>query len=718
VAAPASAATVVLQRDDSYIAAEGQDTAWTIGNAAMAYTVGFDDFGRLVARELKQAVLGQSWTPARQRDTTFQLDGRDLTLNRSEVGGFTLVGVEATSSPSGIELRLKFTNSRDAVHATRIYAIYPGVPVIETWTVFEATTARIISLSEANSLQMVVDGATLTTVRGQDAPAESGGSFAIERHALNNGDQYPIESTGRSTQTALPLFALRSTQGTFFGGYIWSGSWRIDLIAQARQRLEVTIGLGDTQTVVSTNHPVELPHAFFGVVAGSEADVAPALNRFIVSGLREGRPFATLATYNGWFVSGTSIDRDTLTSQMTTAADAGAEVFEVDAGWYQGAGEQDAYDFSSGLGGWRVDTKKFPEGLRPLGDRARSLGMKFGLWVEPERIDLRLVGEPGMPAESWLAQENGAYQPGVPNDEARTAMLDLGLPEARAWVVDRLSALIEEQGVDYLKWDSNFWVNNTRLRPGRGARDGNYEHVRGLYIVLNELRARYPELLIENCSGGGNRLDLGMMRYTDVGWMDDRTSPSSHVRHNLQGLTTFLPPGYLLSYLIGHPDEPMHQAPDMTKYARSRMPGVLGLSFAAGELDEGDINVIRAATDVWKALRDIERTASAVLLTEQVNGPASPAWDAVALVSPARDQAVLYAFQNDDGVEDARIVLRGLDPTASYAVRSLDTGEAGIATGVALMSTGLQLVATPASGSQLWQLTVATATDTQSATDR
>jgi alpha-galactosidase len=699
-------AAVIAQREDCTITSEGQDTSWTLANGAISYTIGFDDSGRLIARDLRNGGAGRSWNPSLQADSVFEIDGRELRLNRAEVGGFTLTRVEAGQSTAGLELRLVFGNGRDGVQATRVYAIYPSTPIIETWTQFDATTGRTLSLEQIAGLQLIVDGASVTWVRGQESVGESLG-FTIEKRQLANGDHQPLESTGRSTQTALPLFALRSTQGVFFGGIVWSGAWRIDLIGQGRQRLEVTIGLGETSTTIATSHPVELPHAIFGVAEGDESAVAPALNRFILGALREGRPFSPLVTFNGWFVSGTHIDRDTIARQMEAAAEAGAEVFQVDAGWYAGAGEQDAFDFSSGLGAWRVDTKKFPDGLAPLGELARSLGMKFGLWVEPERVDLRLVGEPGMPQEAWLAQSNGSYQPGVGNDEARTAMIDFGLPEARAWILDRLTTLITEQGVDYLKWDSNFWVNNTRRTPGRGVSDGNFEHVRGLYLVLAELRARFPNLIIENCSGGGNRLDLGLMRVTDVGWMDDRTAPSSHVRHNLQGLTTFLPPAYLLSYLIAHEHEPMHESPDMALYARSRMPGVFGLSFSPDDLDERDTNAIRAATDLWKAFRDVTSAATAQLLTAQVDTAAAPAWDALAIVAPGREQALVYAFQNDPDSTSTRIILRGLDPQSTYELRSPVTGTAGSATGAALMQAGIELTTTADSVSQLWQLAVA-----------
>ena len=107
--------------------------------------------------------------------------------------------------------------------------------------------------------------------------------------------------------------------------------------------------------------------------------------------------------------------------------------------------------------------------------------------------------------------------------------------------------------------------------------------------VLAALRARYPELIIENCSGGGNRLDLGMLQYTDVGWMDDVSGPSAHVRHNLEGLGAVFPPRYLLSFVMDDPAEPIHEATDMPLYFRSRMAGVLGLSLRGAEFGEDDV---------------------------------------------------------------------------------------------------------------------------------
>jgi alpha-galactosidase len=698
-----AAGAQLASKEDAVVSST--ESGWVVSNALVTYGVAFDANGDLVAQDLRRTGQPRSWRPSPVRDTTFRIEDRELTLARNNATGFRHVGADVVDVGIGLELRLTFENLRDGIRARRVYAIYPQVAVIEAWTELESMNGRSNAVTDLVSLQLVVDGALATSVDGLAGPAETGGSFAVRHHVVSEDAPLVLEEHGRSTQRSLPLVTVASANGTLVAGLMWSGAWRMDLNGKPGGRTELTAWLSTTTTSVTPARPVSMPHAIVGLVEGDEAQVAPALHRFIVSVLRGGRLLEPLVTYNTWFSSGTLIDEESIERSMQVAAAAGAELFELDAGWYEGAGQRDAFDFSSGLGTWRVDSKKFPHGLRELADRAHGLGMKFGVWVEPERVDLRTVGQPGMAREAWLMRENGLYEPGVPNDQARTAMIDFGNAEAREWVFEKLSQLIANSGADHIKWDNNTWVNNTRPLYGGGTDDGNFRHVAGLYQLLAALKERFPWLLIENCSGGGNRLDLGLMRYTDAGWMDDRTSPSAHVRHNLQGLTTFLPPAYLLSYLLHDATEPMHEATDLGLYARSRMPGVFGLSFPPDSLDERDIERVRAEVDRWKALRGLQQTASAVLVSPQVLGPQSGPWDGTLLVSPGMDQAVLYAFQNDGEVEGVNMHMRGLQRTFEYVVRSDREGELGVMTGASLMDDGLDLFEAESTAAHLLTIT-------------
>ena len=165
---------------------------------------------------------------------------------------------------------------------------------------------------------------------------------------------------------------------------------------------------------------------------------------------------------------------------MARAARLGVELFVVDAGWYPDAGAEGPSDFDAGLGGWTADPDRFPNGLRPLRDYAHTLGLAFGLWVEPERTSLALVDDAGV-REEWLAKTGGDYG----SDHA--GQICLASAAARQWLLDRLAGLIDEVQPDYLKWDNNMFINCDRDGHGHGATDGNFAHTRGLYDLLSAL---------------------------------------------------------------------------------------------------------------------------------------------------------------------------------------------------------------------------------------
>jgi alpha-galactosidase len=417
--------------------------------------------------------------------------------------------------------------------------------------------------------------------------------------------------------------------------------------------------------------------------------VAAALRPFLRETLRRGRGWDPLVTANTWYPFGTDVSAATVVDELAAHARLGAELYVLDAGWYPGRGEH--WSFSSGLGLWQVDEERFPDGLAPLGDEARNLGMRFGVWVEPERVDLDTVGRAGLAQERWMATRNGDYDPGSAPEDTHAAQICLADAEARQWVWDQLVRFIESVRPDYLKWDNNFWVNCNRTGHGHGPGDGNLRHVQALYALLGALRERYPHLVVENVSGGGNRVDLGMARLTDVAWMDDRTSHAAYVRHNLEGLSAVFPPAYLLSFVLDHADEPLVDAPDLGLYMRSRMPGTLGLSVRADGLDDETLDLLAAEIGVYKHVRDILRNGTAALLTAQTRTGGGDGWDALQATSADQPVSVVFAFQQQDGAGDAVVRPLRLQPDQLYRVRTVDAGDIGVASGSDLMTHGLGL---------------------------
>ena len=206
---------------------------------------------------------------------------------------------------------------------------------------------------------------------------------------------------------------------------------------------------------------------------------------------------------------------------------------------------------------------------------------------------------------------------------------------------------------------------------------------------------RYPDLLIENVAGGGNRLDYGMLAYTDSAWMDDSTSPSEHVRHNIEGLSYVFPPAYLLSFVIDSDEEPIAGGADLPQIVRSRDPGVLGLTYRWQDLDPDTFFALAAEIARYKLLRDTITQSSAMLLGSQAPLQ-QDGWDIVQEVSTDQRNVLIFAFKSTP--DDGQIVVtpQNLLAGATYDVTSLDNGVMGSATGADLMRDGVQVVHTGA----------------------
>ena len=468
---------------------------------------------------------------------------------------------------------------------TRHYAMVSGSPSFEAWNTYEPLGAKPTVADDLSALELTIPAGTirwLNGLQGDNAGADIDSAFSLRQKTLAAGEAFTVGATYRASEHTVPWFAIDGTGDEFYSALMWSGAWSL-AFDRTNTGLAFTFGLA-TMTTIAVQ-AIDGPHAVFGVVPGGLAGASAALRSYTLNGVRGGRALTPMVTYNTWFAYGVNIDEGSMRAEMDNAASLGAELFVVDAGWYAGTGIAGPFDFDSGLGAWTADPVRFPNGIKPLTDYAHSLGMKFGLWVEPERTNLSLVDAGGVD-EAWLATTNGSYG----SDD--TALICLASTAARQWLMNSLTGLLDDVQPDYLKWDNNMFINCDRSGHGHGTSDGNFAHVNGLYSMLAQLRDRYPNMQIENVSGGGNRLDFGMLRYTDTAWMDDRTAPSVHVRHNIQGLGAVFPPAYLLSFVTDHDTEPLHDSPDLSLYFRSRMDGVLGLCFLQRELDDTDLATI------------------------------------------------------------------------------------------------------------------------------
>ena len=231
-------------------------------------------------------------------------------------------------------------------------------------------------------------------------------------------------------------------------------------------------------------------------------------------------------------------DVDRLRALADVAAQVGVERFVLDDGWFRGRRHDRA-----GLGDWYVDEGVWPQGLHPLVDHVRGLGLQVGLWVEPEMINL----------DSDLAREHPDWllaAPGrLPLEWRTQQVLDLSRDEVSAYVLERLDALVSTYGLDFLKWDHNRDLAEAVHAPTGQA--GVHGQTLALYALLDALRARHPRLEIESCASGGARVDLGILQRTDRVWASDTNDALE--RQQIQRWTGLLVPPEMIGSHVGGP---------------------------------------------------------------------------------------------------------------------------------------------------------------------
>jgi alpha-galactosidase len=698
-ALPASAETTELARaGDAFILQENGRRVWAVGNDKVTFTLGLSGNGALTTLGLDRTGMPGLWRPGGAPDFTVLVGHRRLTPGQST---FTFREIRTSASDDTVRLELVFEDTSSKIRVTRNYACTAGSGAVEVWSVFEAISgASDVTIGDIGAWRLAMPVGAVNWVTGLRAGEEQGGRFTRRQQGLSPDAPFELGSDTRSTESAVPVVWFSGEAGSFFGGVNWSGAWRLQAAGPGDDgRAVIQFWLGDSTATLSGDAPLEGPHGFFGVAGAGQSDVTLALQAYFRQGVRHGRPLAAPVTYNSWFAWGTHIDEDILRNEMEKAARVGAELFVIDAGWYAGSG--DVWDFSTGLGNWVPDPERFPSGLGPLTDYAHELGMKAGLWVEPERLDLAAVYDLELGSERMLATRDGRYHPGLDNGEATTGQICLGDAEGREWVLAQLVRLIETARPDYLKWDNNFWINCDRPEHGHGTAGGNFAHVKGLYAVLAALRERFPELTIENCAGGGNRLDPGLLQYTDSAWMDDVTTPSARVRHNFEGLATIYPPAYLLSFVMSGEFETIHESAGRSLEFASRMPGMLGLTWRGSEFDDDEFEDIGREISVAKAVRAVVPGAAAFMLTDQVRDDGAPEGDAIQLYSPPTGISAVFVYATDS-LDMVTIRLKGLDPEMRYVIMSMRGDELAESTGAGLMTAGVDVVNSSDAGSQLF----------------
>lgn len=453
----------------------------------------------------------------------------------------------------------------------------------------------------------------------------------------------------------------------WFGALAWSGSFRISVGQDNLGRIRVMGGYNpyDFSWSLKPGETLDTPIFYAGYSNAGMGGASRTFHKFEVAHIMPGGAKAKLrpVLYNSWEATAFDVTEAGQEALAEKAARIGVERFVVDDGWF-GARNSD----KAGLGDWTVNRTKFPNGMKPLIDKVHGLGMDFGLWVEPEMVNVDSDLYRAHP--DWVLNYTGR-----PRTEGRNQLvLNLARTDVRDHLLGVLDKLVSENDIAFLKWDYNRnWTEaGWPAMPVQDQQRVYVDYVRNLYHILTELRRRHPKLEIEGCSGGGGRVDLGILGLTDEVWPSDNTDPADRLMIQ-DGFTQAYPTSVMMAWVTDSPNWANTRATSLDYRFLSSMQGGLGIG---ANLDKWAQEDFATATKWVAAYKTIRQTVQRGQLY-RIDPPSTDnATSATMYVAQDRRQGVMFQMLHSSMWRDnpAPNHPQGLDPSVVYRVSILGGG--------------------------------------------
>jgi alpha-galactosidase len=613
--------------------------------------------------------------------------GHRIDPGKPAIPGLPSTYVEAADEADTLEVDLVDAPSRSAV--TLVYTIFRDRPIVARHARIENRGAGVLRLTTAMSASLDLPDHDWRFVH-------LSGTWARERHVrerrLELGRQSISSTRGSSSHQHNPFVGLPRSSTTEEHGeaigvaLVYSGNFLAEVEAEPLGTARLRIGI-EPDTFGWRLDPGETfatPEAVVGYSdrgLGALSDAFHGLFRErLARGVWRDRPRPILV--NNWEGTYFDFDEQRLLAMATVARDLGIELFVLDDGWF-GARDDD----TTSLGDWVVDRRKLPDGIDGLARKIEDLGLRFGLWIEPEMVS----------RQSRLFEAHPDWAIGIPgrdrSEGRQQYVLDMARPEVVDHLFRALSDVLGGAPISYVKWDMNRPITEPFSPELPADRQGEFFHryTLGVYELYRRLTEAFPEVLFESCAGGGGRFDAGLLAYAPQAWTSDDTDAIERLR--IQWGTSL---AYPLSSMGAHVSAvPNHQVGRITPLAtRAAVAffGVLGYELDTTALTDRERAEIADQVAFYSANRGVLQRGRFLRLRSPFAGEGNEtAWMCVS--EDARHAIVgFYQALSRPASGAERLRLRGLDPSFAYRVTVWPAIDDGISRANALIRGGDDLM--------------------------
>jgi len=690
-------ATVLRAADGVTLSETGRRL--TLDTRALVLELELAPEGALLLQSFKLRDSNHDWA-MKGMAAGFNLTSELGTLTGCSAGqGFQHAGhVHRLAPRGGTELQINWEHRPAKLLATLLLTAYPEAPVVDLCLRLRNNgTVPLRNFSRFDPLSVALP------MRAQPYRAYwvTRNSYAL--HQAEVQDALSVDGGNWNGPNAAGWLALEDrAQGAFLvAGIEWERHWAFDLRRENDGKaLRLSAGLRRACTQdLAPGASLESPHIFLGLARGDLDDAANTTHDYLlVHVLPPLPPNFPFVCYDIWSTEQQNVERRILDEARFAAEKLGVEVFYHDASWYRDSDVTNKERWGVGLGSYTEDRRKLPNGLRHLSDVVHGLGMKFGLWVCPEMVDVTIMEREGIPND-WMTMANGQFNTQNIGGWNPMKMLCTGSPAVEDHLRKNLLRITEDFKLDWLKWDASglpgLDVVCNRSDHGHQAGNGSQAAVLGKYRILESIHKKYPALILEQCSYG-TRLDYGMGRHgARANWLSDSTAPSSHVRDNVMAAAYILPSACNVTWVTRDAEVIKPQTPAfLDTMVRSRMMGGFGFGTLHGSLSECvslyPSNMIDAAVHNVKDYKTYRHLLAQHVYHLTPWGKTN-AWQVMQFAARDQREGVVFFFRNGAPETTAHFKLRGLHSPRNYEILRLNSGASERVPGESLMQSGVEV---------------------------
>ena len=598
----------------------------------------------------------------RDKDGAF---GCDLRYAGYEIkkGKYGLTGLPAVYSDSEEDdaetLIIRTKNDRTGLEVKLIYGVLPHLDIITRSAVTTNKGKHRVTVEKFQTacLDFLYGDYDLIDFYGRHTMERH-----MERHELIHGAHVIGSRRGYSSHEYNPFVIIADHSTTEDFGRCWamqfvySGGFKAEAEVDQYKQTRVQMGLSDEKFSypLDPGQALTAPEVIMSYTGSGLTKLTHNLHKCINRHICRGKykDAARPVVFNSWEASFFDFSGESLIRLAEEAKELGADMLVVDDGWFG-----DRNDDLRALGDWTANEKKLGMPLSELIKRVNKIGLKFGIWFEPEMIS----------EDSDLFRKHPDWAMAIPGDKPvrgrNQLVLDFSRKEIVDYIYDAMVKILDQGNIEYVKWDCNRSISDVYSHDSETQGNVLYDYILGLYDLLERLIQRYPDILFEGCSGGGGRFDSGMLYYTPQIWCSDNTDGMD--RLSIHYGTAF---GYPFSTIAAHvsrcPNQETGRITPLETRFISALTGAFGYELDPDTMTEDDRKAIKRQIEVYRKYADLARTGLYYRLSDPDTANCC-AWDFVA--EDGSEALICAVLRENHSNEHAHYVApRGLTPGAEY----------------------------------------------------